>query len=140
LRGAVEIFEDGEAALQQICSKRLGLAVRQAPEPWLPHVGDRILEQLRVVERQDAAAVLADVKVSQLTQDLAQVLLGTRVIVIPGGRPAPAKASVAAPAEAHKREAAIVVEVVAVGRSLRSRTRPFELSRGARGAHDCTRT
>ena len=63
LRGAVEVLEDREAALQQVGAKRLGFAVGQVPEARLPHERDRILEQLRIVERQDQAAVVVDVEV-----------------------------------------------------------------------------
>ena len=75
---AVEVFEHREPALQQIGAKRLGLAVGEVPESGLPHERDRILEQLRIVERQDQAAVGADVECGELLDDEREVLLGAR--------------------------------------------------------------
>ena len=83
LRGAIEILEDREAALEQVVAKRRGLAIGQVPEAWFPHERDGVLEELGVVERQDAAAVVADVDVRQLTHDRAQILLGARIVVVP---------------------------------------------------------
>ena len=117
LRGAVEILEHREAALQQVAAERRRLAIGQVPESRLPHERDRILEQLGIVERQDAAAVRVDVDVRQLSQDQREVLLGARVVVIPGGAEAAAarRAQVRPPSQPHEREPAVVGEVVSVG-------------------------
>jgi hypothetical protein len=82
-RGAVEVLEDGEAALQQVGAKRLGFAVGQGPKTGLPHERERILEQIRIVERQDLIAVVVDVEIRQLADDRREVLLRARVVVTP---------------------------------------------------------
>jgi hypothetical protein len=67
----------------QVGTKRLCFAVGEVPEPGLPHDRDRVLEQIRIVERQDFIAVVVDVEVGQLADDRRKVLLGARVIVAP---------------------------------------------------------
>ena len=72
---AVEIFEHGEAALQQVGAKRRGFAIGEIPEAGLPHEGDRVVEQLRIVEREHQAPVGANVEGRQLLEDEREVLL-----------------------------------------------------------------
>ena len=46
-----------EAALEEVFAEPLRFDIGQRPEARLPHVGNRVLEQFGIVERQDAAAV-----------------------------------------------------------------------------------
>jgi hypothetical protein len=73
-------------------------------------------EQLGIVERQDAAAVGANVDVRQLADNRSEVLLGARVIVVPRRAEAAAReAEVGFPAQPDEREAAVVLDVRAIG-------------------------
>ena len=133
--GAVEVLEHREAALQQVGAERLRLAIGEVPETGLPHVGDRILEQLGIVERQNQAAVGADVERGQRLEDAGQVLLGARVVVIPrGAEPAARKPDVGLPAQPHERELAVVGDIGALRRA-----RGVELD-GRRGCRRGSRT
>ena len=111
--GAVEVLEDGEAALQQVGAKRLCFAVGEVPEPGLPHERDRVLEQIRIVERQDLVAVVVDVEVRELTDDRREVLLRARVIVTPrvlNAETTVRRREVGAPAKPDKSEPAVVAD------------------------------
>ena len=59
------------------------LEIGQIPEPRFPHERDRELEQLGVVERQNAAPLGVDIELRQLVQDQREVLLRPRIVVIP---------------------------------------------------------
>src|SRR5262249_28535005 len=58
-----EVVEDQKAALLQVAAEALGLLVRRRPEARFGHVRHRIVEQLRVVERQDVGPVCPGVRV-----------------------------------------------------------------------------
>src|SRR5687768_17144662 len=109
---AVEVFEYGKATLQQIGAKRRRFRVGGIPESWLPHEGDRVVEQLRIVEGENQARVGANVEGRQFLEDEREVPLGPRVVVIPRRVEATAaKAGVGAPAQSHKRETSVVGEI-----------------------------
>src|SRR5262249_17989763 len=69
--------------LQEVTAKRLRFAVRERPETRLPHERDRVLEEIRIVERQDLIAVVVDVEIRKLADDRREVLLSARVVVTP---------------------------------------------------------
>ena len=93
--------------------------------------------QLGIVEREDATAVQPDVERGELTQDLRQVLLGPRVVVIPGCAPEASRIPAVAPPQPHEGGAPVVLDVIAIG-SLRrigsasARPLPRRLRRQAR--------
>ena len=111
--GAVEVLEHREAALQQVGAKRLRFAIGEVPEARLPHERDRILEQLGIVERENQAAVGANVERGELLEDQREVLFRARVVVIPRRAEAAAaeNAEVGPPAQSHEREPAVVGEI-----------------------------
>ncbi len=109
---AVEVLEHREAALEQVRAKGFGLPIREVPEAGLPHERDGILEQLRIVEGENQAAVHPDVEAGQLVDDLRQVLFGARVVVIPGGTPAaPRDGEIGLPSQPNERKPAVVLEI-----------------------------
>src|SRR6185503_15629412 len=57
-----EVVEDDEASLEQVGPERRRLFGRYRPESWFRHVGDRIVEQLRVRQREDIRSVVAATK------------------------------------------------------------------------------
>ena len=128
LLGAVEVLEHREAALQQVGAKRLRFTIGEIPEARLPHERNRVLEQLGIVERENQAAVGADVEGGEFFDDQRQVLLGARVVVIPRRAEAAAarKAEVGLPPQSHEREPAVVGEVgpVRPARRVKLRGRP----------------
>src|SRR4051812_43670161 len=89
LLGAVEILEDGKAAFLEVGAKRRRFRVAHDPETGLPHECNGMLEQFGIVEREDAAAVHSYVEIRELADDLRQVLLSARVVVVPGRTPEP---------------------------------------------------
>ena len=110
-----EVVENDEPALFQIGAEALGFLVGHRPEARLRHVGDRIVEQLRIVERQDVRAVEARLDVGDLLQDLREVDLAARIVV----RPLRPAASAAEPtaggvAQPDEHEAAVVGGVALV--------------------------
>ncbi len=112
LLGAVEVFEHGKAALQQVGAKRFRFRVREIPEARLPHEGDRVVEQFWIVERENKAAVDANVETRELVEDEREVSLCSRVVVIPRRVEAAAtKAKLGAPPQSHEREPSVVCEV-----------------------------
>ena len=129
LRRAVEILEHGEATLQQISAERARLDLGHRPEAGLPHEGDRILEQIRIVEREDATAVDVDVEIGELVQDLREMLFGARIVVIPRRVPAAAEAAAATPCQADERDPPVILHI---GRDTARNARPIELRRHGR--------
>src|SRR6185295_468580 len=79
---AVEVVEDREAAFQQVLAKPVRFAVRQAPESGLPHVSDRVLEEIGIVEGKNQGAVGVQVDKRDFLENLGKVLLGARIVVI----------------------------------------------------------
>ena len=109
---AIEVFEYREATFQEPGTKGLGLSIGEMPEAGLPHERDRVLEQLRIVEREDPAAVGVDIDRGELVHDEREVALRSGNIVIPGRVEAPAgEAEVRFPAEPHERHSAVVREI-----------------------------
>src|SRR6185503_1251479 len=84
LLSAVEVLEYGKAALHQIRAEGCGLAIRQVPKTRLPHEGDRIVEQLRIVQRENQAVFSMRVEQRQLLEDHREMTLGARIVVVPG--------------------------------------------------------
>ena len=72
-----EVVEDDEAAFQEIRAQTGRLLVVHGPEPRLREIGNRILAQLRVVEREHAAFVDMRIQVADFLQDSRQIELGT---------------------------------------------------------------
>src|SRR5690349_20653758 len=123
LSPAIEILEDGKAALQQVRTERFGLAIGELPESGLPHERDRKLRQLRIIEGKDTAAIQPDVQRGELAQDLREVLFGSRIIVIPCRAPDTARSTAVAPHQSHEDRTSVVLDVIAVGGLQRSRRR-----------------
>ncbi len=105
-----EVVDDDEAALLQVRAQARRLLVGHDPGAGLAHVRDRVLEQLRIVERQDVRFVRVRVQVAQLVQDLHEMLLAGRVVVRPR-QPLRGEAVVGAVAQPHEREPAVVRRV-----------------------------
>src|SRR5439155_293343 len=82
---AAEVVEDHEATLQQVRTKVGRLLVRHEPAARLGHVGERILEQVRIVERKDVALLRVRRQIADLVHDLHEVPLAGRVVVRPCG-------------------------------------------------------
>src|SRR6185503_19427520 len=72
-----------EAALLQVVAQSRRFLVREHPLPRLAQVGDRILEQLRVVEGEDVGLLRVRVQVAELVDDLHEVLFARRVVMRP---------------------------------------------------------
>src|SRR5262249_19772311 len=110
------VLEDRETALEQIRPERLGFAIGEVPESRLPHERHGIPEEIRVVERQDPAAVGADVERGELLKNQAEVLLRARIVIVPCGAPAaaPRGGEIGLPTQTDEGEAAVVRDVVAI--------------------------
>jgi hypothetical protein len=109
---AVEVLEHREAALQEIGRKRLRLTIGEIPEAGLPHERHRVLEQLRIVERENQAAVGANIEGREFLEDERQVLLRAGKVVVPRRAEAAAsgRAEVGLPAQSRERELAVLGE------------------------------
>ena len=82
--GAVEVLEHREAALQQIRAERFGLAIGEIQKPGSHMNGDRILEELRIVEREDLAAVVVGCRDRSASRnDRGRFCFRARVVVVP---------------------------------------------------------
>src|SRR5580765_6189703 len=71
-----EVVEDEEAALFQVRREPFRFLVGHRPETGLRHVGDRVVHQHRVVQREHVAAVRMRMKVGHFIHDLHQVRFG----------------------------------------------------------------
>ena len=103
-----EVVEDGEPALEQVLPEALSLLVRHDPEPGLPHIEDGVVENLGIVETEDASVGI-EVEQGQLLQDSGEVGLGSRVVVVPGVvHAAAAESGAAVPPHANESKSAVV--------------------------------
>ena len=78
-----EVVEDQEATLLDVVLNARQLAVIHLPEARLGHVGNRIREDLRVVQPEDVAAFEMRFDERDLLEDPREVALGPRVVVGP---------------------------------------------------------
>jgi hypothetical protein len=82
---ASEVVDDEEAAFEQVVAQAPDLLLRRSPRPDLDDVGDGVLEEARVVEREDVRTVGEGTDERRLVDDSQEVVLGARVVVRPGG-------------------------------------------------------
>ena len=75
---AVEVVEDDEAAFEEIGAQVRGLGLVGRPVAGLGHVDDGILEDARIVEIEDVAAVQMDAHVGDVVEDGGEVPIGRR--------------------------------------------------------------
>src|SRR3989441_1174133 len=112
-KGGFVIVDDYEAAFLDVGAQRRGLAVRERPPADLDDVRDRILEQLRIIEREDVRIVCMRPEVADVVHDPHQVLLGDGIAVHPRGpaaRPVATRRRLVL--DADEREPAVVRDVV----------------------------
>src|SRR5262249_48873542 len=76
-----EVVEDDEASLLKVRPEAKRLLVGHRPEAGLAHVGDRVLEELRVVEREDVRTLGIRADRGQRGEDLREMLFGGRIAV-----------------------------------------------------------
>ena len=104
----LEVVDDDEAALLHVGAEVRGLRVGHLPPADLDDVGDRILEQLRIVEGHGVDGFLS-AEIRNLVHNFDQVLFGDRIAVRPGRQTAPpVAAGVALVDDAHEVEAPVV--------------------------------
>ena len=79
------VVEDQEPTLEEVVPQPLGLALGHVPVARLGHVGERVLEQVRVIEVNDNPAVAANVWVEKgdRLEDPHQVRLGPGIVMRP---------------------------------------------------------
>src|ERR1041385_2016257 len=108
-----EVVHEEEAALLQVRAEPGHFLLVRRPVARLAEIGERELEQLRVVERQDGAAVGAHPHRGQLLEDLRKVGVRLRVVVAPLDVPVDPVLDAAALGEPDPRvgEAAVVARV-----------------------------
>src|SRR5262245_39758154 len=109
-----EVVENDEAAFLEIRAEALGFLVGRHPVARLDHVGDRIVEQLRIVERQDVRPVDPRVHVRDLLQDLPEMHFAARIVVRPRRTAALPAEPAAAVTDAEEHEAAVVRRIALV--------------------------
>src|SRR5262249_25328763 len=102
-----EVVDDHEAALLQKGAQAERLLIGHHPAAGLAQVGNRVLEQFRIVEGDDVGLLRVRVQVGQLVHDLHEVLFAGRIVV----RPRQAlrrEAVIGAVADPHEGEPAVV--------------------------------
>ncbi len=109
----LEVVEDGEAALEEVLTEAGPLFVGHHPEARLPHIKDGVVEDLGVVQAQDAP-LRVDVDQRELAKDPGEVDFGSRIVVIPGVAHASAAHATPIPPQTHEPEPAVVAVVRAV--------------------------
>src|SRR5215203_4840730 len=80
---AVEVIEDEKTSLLQIRSKSRCFAVRYRPEPRLGEICDRESMQCRIIGAEHVPSVHEWPDRAQLPNDLHQILLGARKVMVP---------------------------------------------------------
>jgi hypothetical protein len=78
-----KVIDEQEAALLQIRTQAGRLTIGHGPPADFDDVGDRILEEFRIVERDGVDLVLVGADEADLVHDLHQVALGERIAVDP---------------------------------------------------------
>ena len=127
---ALEVVEDDEPALQEVVTEVLRFRFVRDPEPWLGHVDDRVLEDPRIVQVEDVAAVDPDAHVRDVVDDRRQVSIRRRVVVLPAAaaeEPAREPAAGGVVADARKHEVTVV---------LRRRSSPATAAPELSGRHE----
>ena len=79
----LEVVDDHEPALLQISAERRRLAIGHHPPVGLDDVGDGILEEIGVVERQRVDLLGVGTEERDLIHDAHEVLFGERMSVAP---------------------------------------------------------
>ena len=117
-----KIVEDDHSAFSKVIAQPLRLLVGHGPEAGLRHVENRIVEERRIVEREDVRAVDARRGECQLAQNLHHVDVGGRIVVHPRRlTPAPTHSPAAVSRfvlHSHEHEPTVVLDVLAEPRQL----------------------
>jgi len=107
----LEVVDEEKPALLEIRAKARRLAVVDRPPADFDEIRDRILEELRIVERHRVDVVVR-VEEAHLVHDLDKVALRDRIAVDPGRTPAgPEAAGRGTVSDADERVAAVVRDV-----------------------------